>query len=73
MNPGRMRRLLTIGLLGALAHTGSAVHEGSKTAQISFGGSQVWLIAAGCSTSCYDNNRTTITQIVNGVRVGTAA
>jgi hypothetical protein len=36
-------------------------------------GGQLWLIVAGCSASCYDNNRTTITQIVNGVRVGTAA
>jgi hypothetical protein len=36
-------------------------------------GSQLWLIVAGCSASCYDNNRTTITQIVNGVRVGKAA
>jgi hypothetical protein len=36
-------------------------------------GSQLWLIVAGCSTSCYDNNRATITQIVNGVRVGTSA
>jgi hypothetical protein len=36
-------------------------------------GGQLWLIVAGCSASCYDNNQTTITQIVNGVRVGTAA
>jgi len=36
-------------------------------------GSQLWLIVAGCSASCYDNNQATITQIVNGVRVGTAA
>jgi hypothetical protein len=36
-------------------------------------GNQLWLIAAGCSASCYDNNRATITQIVNGVLVGTAA
>jgi hypothetical protein len=35
--------------------------------------SQLWLIVAGCSASCYDSNRTTIVQIVNGVRVGTAA
>ncbi|MGA3218577.1 MAG: hypothetical protein ABSE77_05790 [Acidimicrobiales bacterium] len=34
---------------------------------------QLWLVVTGCSTSCYDNNRTTITQIVNGVRVGRAA
>jgi hypothetical protein len=36
-------------------------------------GSQLWLIVAGCSASCYDNNQATITQIVNSVRVGTAA
>ncbi len=34
---------------------------------------QLWLIVAGCSASCYDNNQPTITQIVNSVRVGTAA
>lgn len=34
--------------------------------------SQLWLIVAGCPASCYDNNRTTIIQIVDGVRVGTA-
>jgi hypothetical protein len=36
-------------------------------------GTQLWLIVAGCSASCYDNNRTTITQIMNSVRVGTTA
>jgi hypothetical protein len=36
-------------------------------------GDQLWLIVAGCSGSCYSENRTTITQIVNSVRVGTAA
>ncbi len=35
-------------------------------------GSQPWLIVAGCSASCVDNNQATITQIVNSVRVGTA-
>jgi hypothetical protein len=34
---------------------------------------QLWLIVGGCSASCYDVSRTTITQIVNGVRVGTSA
>jgi hypothetical protein len=34
---------------------------------------QLWIVVAGCSSSCYDNNRTTITQILNGVRVGKAA
>ena len=36
-------------------------------------GSRLWLVIAGCSASCYDKNHATITQIVNGVRVGTAA
>jgi hypothetical protein len=36
-------------------------------------GSQLWLIVAGCSALCYDNNQPAITQIVNSVRVGTAA
>jgi hypothetical protein len=36
-------------------------------------GGQLWLIVAGCSASCYDSNLTTIVQVVNGVRVGTAA
>lgn len=36
-------------------------------------GSQLWLIVAGCSASCFDNNRATITRIVNFVKVGTAA
>ncbi len=36
-------------------------------------GSQLWLVVAGCSGSCYGENRTTIVQIVNSVRVGTAA
>jgi hypothetical protein len=34
---------------------------------------RLWLVIAGCSVSCYENNRTTITQIVSSVRVGTAA
>jgi hypothetical protein len=34
---------------------------------------QLWLIVAGCSASCYASNWTTIVQIVNRVRVGTAA
>ena len=36
-------------------------------------GSRLWLVIAGCSASCYDNNQTTITQIVSSVRVGTAS
>jgi len=36
-------------------------------------GSQLWLIVAGCSASCYDNNQATIARIVNSLRVGTAA
>ena len=33
-------------------------------------GSRLWLVIAGCSASCYDNNQTTIIQIVSSVRVG---
>lgn len=36
-------------------------------------GDRLWLIIAGCSASCYETNQTTITQVVNSVRVGTAA
>ncbi len=33
-------------------------------------GSELWLVIAGCSASCYDNNQPTIKQIVSSVRVG---
>jgi hypothetical protein len=36
-------------------------------------GTRLWLVVAGCSASCYDKNQPTITQIVDSVRVGTAA
>ncbi|MGD0810394.1 MAG: hypothetical protein ABSA91_11905 [Acidimicrobiales bacterium] len=36
-------------------------------------GTHLWLIVAGCSASCYDENQTNLTQIVNSVRVGTSA
>jgi len=36
-------------------------------------GNQLWLIIAGCSTSCYTHHRAAIVQIVNSVRVGTVA
>ena len=36
-------------------------------------GSELWLVIAGCSASCYDNSQTTITQILRSVRVGTAS
>ena len=36
-------------------------------------GDRLWLVIAGCSASCYEKYRTTITQIVQSVRVGTAA
>jgi hypothetical protein len=64
---------------GGLSGSAAALMVVSSTASTSFDeltyekGSQLWLIVAGCSASCYDNNRTTITQIVNGVRVGTSA
>jgi len=64
---------------GGLSGSAAALMVVSSSASTSFDelayekGSQLWLIVAGCSASCYDNNRTTITQIVNGVRVGTSA
>jgi hypothetical protein len=64
---------------GGLSGSAATLMVVSSTASTSFDelayekGSQLWLIVAGCSASCYDNNRTTITQIVNGVRVGTSA
>jgi hypothetical protein len=36
-------------------------------------GNQIWMVIAGCSSACYDENRTTIMGIVAGVRVGSAA
>jgi hypothetical protein len=36
-------------------------------------GSRLWLVIAGCSASCFDKAQATITQIVDSVRVGTAA
>jgi len=36
-------------------------------------GDRLWLVIAGCSASCYDQNQTRITQIVDSVRVGTAS
>ncbi len=36
-------------------------------------GDRLWLVIAGCSASCYEKNQTTITEIVDSVRVGTAA
>ena len=36
-------------------------------------GHQLWLVIAGCSESCYAQNRAVIVQIVNSVHVGTVA
>ena len=36
-------------------------------------GDRLWLVIAGCSTHCYRKNQATITQIMDSVRVGTAA
>ena len=36
-------------------------------------GDRLWLVIAGCSASCYEKYQTTIAQIVDSVRVGTAA
>jgi len=63
---------------GGLSGSAAALTVVSGVGSISFDelayekGSQLWLIVAGCSASCFDNNRVTITQIVNFVRVGTA-
>jgi hypothetical protein len=35
--------------------------------------SKLWMVIAGCSSACYDENHTLITQIMTGVRVGSAA
>ncbi len=64
---------------GGLSGSAAALMVVSSAGSTSFDelayekGSQLWLIVAGCAASCYDNNLTTITQIVNGVRVGTSA
>ena len=34
---------------------------------------ELWLVVAGCAASCYNINRTTLTQIMSFVRVGSAA
>jgi hypothetical protein len=36
-------------------------------------GDTLWLVIAGCSTSCYDRYQSKMTEIVDSVRVGTAA
>jgi hypothetical protein len=36
-------------------------------------GDMLWMVIAGCSASCYDRNQSVIGQIVDSVRVGTAA
>ena len=36
-------------------------------------GDRLWLVIAGCSASCYDENHTTIAHIVSSLRAGTAA
>jgi hypothetical protein len=36
-------------------------------------GDRLWLVIAGCSAACYEINETTITRVVDSVRVGTAA
>jgi hypothetical protein len=64
---------------GGLSGSAAALMVVSSAGSTSFDelayekGSQLWLIVAGCSAPCYDKNRTTITHIVNGVRVGKAA
>ncbi len=36
-------------------------------------GDRLWLVIAGCSASCYEKYQTTISEIVESIRVGTAA
>jgi hypothetical protein len=63
------------GLSGsAAALTVAAPGGGTNIDEVAYEkGDRLWLVIAGCSVSCYDNNRSTITQIVSSVRVGTAA
>lgn len=64
---------------GGLSGSAAALMVVSSAGSTSFDevayekGGRLWLIVAGCSASCYDSNRVTITQIVNDVRVGRAA
>jgi hypothetical protein len=64
---------------GGLSGSAAALTIVSSAASTSFDelayekGSQFWLIVGGCSDSCYESNRTMITQILNSVRVGTLA
>ena len=36
-------------------------------------GDQIWMVIAGCSATCYGQDYTSITHVVNSVKVGTAA
>ncbi len=63
------------GLSGsAAALTVAAPKGGTSMDEVAYEkGDRLWLVIAGCSVSCYDNNRGAITQIVSSVRVGAAA
>jgi hypothetical protein len=63
------------GLSGSTAAM-TVVSQGSSTSFEDLAyerGSQLWLVIAGCSSSCYRQNAGAIRQIVNSVRVGTAS
>ncbi len=63
------------GLTGsAAALTVAAPGCGTSIDEVAYEkGDRLWLVIAGCAVSCYDNNRSAITQIVSSVQVGTAA
>lgn len=64
---------------GGLSGSAAALTVASQGARTSIDelayedGDRLWLVIAGCSASCYDKTRATITQIVKSVRVGLAA
>lgn len=68
-------RLQQGGLSGSTSAM-TVVSQGSSTSVDDLAyerGSQLWLVIAGCSTTCYSHNLGAITQIVDSVRVGSAS
>jgi hypothetical protein len=63
------------GLTGSAAAMTVASPEGATSIdEVAYEkGDRLWLVIAGCSASCYEKYQTTITQVVDSVRVGTAA
>ena len=63
------------GLSGSTAAL-TVVSPGGSTSldEVAYGrGNQLWMVIAGCSPACYEGSRTTISDIVSSVKVGTAA